>query len=89
MERHHELLKETDSPLLHDVTAYRRLIGKLIYLTISRPDLAYSVHVLAQFMNSPRSVHWHAALKLIRYCSECYSEAFLCYKVQSCSGSIL
>lgn len=42
-------------------------MGKLIYLTITHPDLAYSVHVLAQFMNSPHSVYWHAALKLIKY----------------------
>lgn len=69
MEQHHELLKDTDSPLLQDVTSYRRLVGKLIYLTISRPDLAYSVHVLAQFMNNPHVTHWHAALKLIRYLS--------------------
>lgn len=67
MHQHHELLKETDSPLLSDVTAYRRIVGKLIYLTITHPNLAYSVHVLAQFMNSPHSVHWHAALKLIKY----------------------
>lgn len=67
MEQHHELLKDTDSPLIQDVTSYRRLVGKLIYLTISRPDLAYSLHVLAQFMNNPHVTHWHAALKLVRY----------------------
>lgn len=61
MDQYHELLKETDSPLLSDVTAYRRLVGKLIYLTISHPDLAYAVHVLAQLMNSPHSVHGHGA----------------------------
>lgn len=67
MEQHHTLLHSSDSPYLTDVTAYRRLIGRLIYLTISRPDLSYPVHVLAQFMNSPQASHWHAALKLVRY----------------------
>lgn len=69
MDQHHELLKDTNSLLLIDVTAYRRLVGELIYLTISRHDLAYFVHVLAQFMNSPHATHWHAALKLVRYLS--------------------
>lgn len=52
---------------MQNVAAYRRLVGKLIYLTISRPDLSYDVHVLAQCMHSSKSVHWHAALKLVRY----------------------
>lgn len=67
MDQHHDLLSNSDSPLIQDVTAYRRLVGRLIYLTISQPDLAYLVHVLAQYMTAPRSVHWHAALKLVRY----------------------
>lgn len=40
----------SDSPLLQDPTSYRRLLGRLIYFSVTRPDLAYSVHVLAQFM---------------------------------------
>lgn len=67
MDQHHTLLHELNSPLLSDVISYRHLIGHLIYLTITRPDLAYPVHVLAQYMTAPRSVHWHAALKLVRY----------------------
>lgn len=42
---HHTLLKEADSRLLHDVTAYRRLVGKLIYLIISFPYLAYMFYL--------------------------------------------
>ncbi|KAL8116037.1 hypothetical protein AgCh_022503 [Apium graveolens] len=79
IEQHHELLHESDSPLLSDVTAYRRLVGKLIYLTISRPDLSYGVHVLAQFMHKPQSIHWHAALKLVRYLNHTTSQG-LFYK---------
>lgn len=67
MDQHHDLLQESDSLFLIDATAYRRLIGRFIYLTISRPDLAYPVHVLAQYMTKPRSIHRHAVLKLIRY----------------------
>lgn len=53
MEQHHLLLGDNTTLFLTDVTPYRRLVGRLIYLTITRPDLAYSVHVLSQFMNSP------------------------------------
>lgn len=65
--QHHDLLHDTDSPLLGDLTSYRRVVGKIIYLTISRPDLSYDVHVLAQYMHAPRSTHWHAVLKLLKY----------------------
>lgn len=57
MDQHHELLQESDNPFLTDATSYQRLIGRIIYLTISRPDLAYPVYVLAQYMSLSRSVH--------------------------------
>jgi hypothetical protein len=43
------------------------LVGRLIYLTITRPDLCYSVHVLAQFMQAPRQAHYNVALRVLRY----------------------
>lgn len=67
IEQHHDLLQESDSPLLQDMSSYRRLIGRMIYLTISRPDLSYPVHVLAQYMHSHRVIHWHAALKVVMF----------------------
>ena len=54
-------------PDLADVTAYRRLVGRLIYLAVTRPDLAYSVHLVAQFMQKPKLAHWNAALRVLRY----------------------
>ncbi|RVW73678.1 Retrovirus-related Pol polyprotein from transposon RE2 [Vitis vinifera] len=53
--------------LLSNPESYRRLVGRLIYLAVTRPDLAYSVHVLSQFMQEPRIEHWEAALRVIRY----------------------
>ncbi|XP_071688419.1 uncharacterized mitochondrial protein AtMg00810-like [Rutidosis leptorrhynchoides] len=52
---------------LKDPELYRRLIGKLIYLTITRPAICYSVQLLSQFMQSPTSVHHQAAIHLLRY----------------------
>ncbi|KAK3016508.1 hypothetical protein RJ639_007197 [Escallonia herrerae] len=65
MEQNHGLAL-AGSPLLSDPGPYRRLIGRLVYLTITRPDICYAVHVLSQFMQSPRSQHWDAALRVLR-----------------------
>ena len=53
------------SHLLTDPSQYRRLVGRLIYLTFTRPELSYIVHILSQFMQRPRHDHWMAALKVI------------------------
>ena len=66
MEQHHRL-STCSSDLLSDPAKYRRLVGRLIYLTITRPELSYSLHVLAQFMQEPRQGHWDAAMRVLRY----------------------
>lgn len=56
-----------DSPLLKDPTEYRRLVGRLIYLTITRPDIAYSLQTLSQYMSQPTEAHLNAAHRLLRF----------------------
>lgn len=46
---------------------YRQLVGSLIYLTTTRPDLAYAVSMLSQFMSKPLESHWNAAKNVLRY----------------------
>ena len=43
--------------LFEDLERYRRLIGKLNYLTVTHPDIAYLVSVLSQYMSSPTISH--------------------------------
>jgi len=56
-----------DDHVLTDVHSYQQLIGKLIYLTITRPDICFAVQVLSQFMQHPKKSHWDAALRVLRY----------------------
>uniref|UniRef100_A0A2N9GF20 Reverse transcriptase Ty1/copia-type domain-containing protein n=1 Tax=Fagus sylvatica TaxID=28930 RepID=A0A2N9GF20_FAGSY len=60
-------LNPTDGEPLSDATLYRQLVGSLIYLTVTRPDLAYAVHLVSQFMSAPRSTHYAAVLRILRY----------------------
>ncbi|KAK3028810.1 hypothetical protein RJ639_038637 [Escallonia herrerae] len=60
-------LTPTDGILLSDPTKYRRLVGRLIYLTVTRPDIVYSVRTLSQFMHEPRKPHWNAAIRILKY----------------------
>ena len=50
-------------------THYRRLVESLIYLTITRPDLSYSVGLLSQFMQTPRNIHLDYAKQVLSYVS--------------------
>ncbi|GJQ96618.1 retrovirus-related pol polyprotein from transposon RE1 [Tanacetum coccineum] len=47
------------------------IVGKLLYLTITRPDLSYVAHALSQFSHSPRTPHWKALIKVLRYIKLC------------------
>jgi hypothetical protein len=52
---------------LVDPTMYRQLVGSLMYLTHTRPDIQYAVNVLSQFMAEPRERHWVAGKHILRY----------------------
>ncbi|XP_013632827.1 PREDICTED: uncharacterized protein LOC106338383 [Brassica oleracea var. oleracea] len=52
--------------LLLDATPYRELIGRLLYLTITRPYITFAVHRLSQFLYAPTYVHMQAAHRILR-----------------------
>ena len=58
-------LNKDERDLLRDAGMYKRLIVRLLFLTISRPDITYSVHRLSQFMSKPREPHLKPAYKVI------------------------
>ncbi|KAK9749334.1 hypothetical protein RND81_02G118600 [Saponaria officinalis] len=60
-------LSTDDGLPLDDPEVYRRLIGRLLYLNMTRPDISYAVQHLSQFMSSPRQPHLQAALHVVRY----------------------
>lgn len=59
--------KLTKSGTLHsNPTEYRTLIDSLQYLSFTRPDIAYVVNKLSQYMQSPTTDHWQAAKRVLR-----------------------
>ena len=60
-------LSKEEGELLTDPMMYRRLIGKLLYLTITRPNLSFVVNRLSHFMTSPRQLHLLAAHRILQY----------------------
>ncbi|CAM8944482.1 unnamed protein product [Rhodiola kirilowii] len=60
-------LANASGPVYAHADRYRRLVGRLIYLTITRPELSYSVHILSQFMQCTTEAHWQAAIRVLHY----------------------
>ncbi|KAL4573020.1 hypothetical protein LXL04_019813 [Taraxacum kok-saghyz] len=50
-----------------DPKLYRQVVGSLQYATITRPDIAYSVNRVCQYMHSPTNRHWQAVKRILRY----------------------
>ena len=60
-------LTPLDGEPISDATRYRQLVGSLIYLTVTRPDISHAVGMVSKFMDAPRSVHYAAVLRILRY----------------------
>ncbi|XP_049382865.1 uncharacterized mitochondrial protein AtMg00810-like [Solanum stenotomum] len=60
-------LTKDDGDPLDDLKIYRKLVGKLNYLTVTRPDIAYAVSIFSQFMFEPTIKHWEALEQILCY----------------------
>ncbi|KAM0000492.1 putative RNA-directed DNA polymerase [Helianthus debilis subsp. tardiflorus] len=56
-----------DSPSFDNPVRYRQIVGALQYLTLTRPDIAFAVNKVCQFMHSPTENHWSAVKRILRY----------------------
>ena len=70
-----QLTKEGE--LFKYLKRYRRLVGKLNYLTITRPDIAYSISVLSRYMSSPTISHWVVVEHILCYLKEALGHGIL------------
>ena len=60
-------LEESDGSAPIDKGRYQCLVGKLIYLSHTRPDISLSVSMVSQFMNNPTEKHMTAVTRILRY----------------------
>ena len=61
-----EETKMTEPDPLTDQGAYQRIVCKLLYLTMKRPDISYRVHTFSQFLQLPKKLHMTATLRNVR-----------------------
>jgi hypothetical protein len=60
-------LSADEGDLVEDTIMYRHIMGSLIYMTITRPNVNYAVRVVSQFMQTPRKPHLDVVRRILRY----------------------
>ena len=60
-------LSKEDTSKRVDPTLYKSMVGSLMYLTATRPDLMHAVSLISRFMEIPRDSHWQAGKRILRY----------------------
>ncbi|KAJ0985480.1 hypothetical protein J5N97_003836 [Dioscorea zingiberensis] len=66
-----------------EATRYRSIVGALQYLTLTRPDISYSVNKVCQFLHNPTSCHWTAVKRILRYLKATSTTRLKIYKSAS------
>jgi hypothetical protein len=60
-------LHQDKAKSFEDIASYRRLVGKLLYLTTTRPDIAFVTQQLSQFLSCPTHTHYDTSSGVVRY----------------------
>ncbi|CAL8099446.1 unnamed protein product [Prunus armeniaca] len=69
---------------LEDATMYRQLVGSLIYLTLTRPNISYAVGVMSRYMQNPKKSHLDAVRRILRYVKSMIDYGLLYKKGEDC-----
>ncbi|XP_051127611.1 secreted RxLR effector protein 161-like [Andrographis paniculata] len=80
-----EKLQQLNDSEKVDVSLFRSLVGSLIYLTYTRPDIAFAISVVSRYMNDPRKNHFAAAKRILRYLQETRKLGVLYGKENDCN----
>jgi Reverse transcriptase (RNA-dependent DNA polymerase) len=64
-------LSKYQGDLFENLQLYRTIIGALQYATITRPDIAFAVNKVSQFMHTPTTDHWMAVKRILKYLVGC------------------
>lgn len=75
-------LDSHDFPFFEDESQYRRLIGRLLYLTATRPDITFVVKKLSQYIYNPKIVHFKVVIRVLQYLKST-SSTYLYYSATS------
>lgn len=75
----HLKLTAEDGDLYTDPTFYRCMVGKLNFLTHTRPDLSYTIQCLSQFLQNPRVQHYQALLHTLHYVASTAGQGIMLY----------
>eukprot|EP00253_Pinus_taeda_P008184 PITA_08184 len=60
-------LSKEDNIKDFDPSLYKIIVGSLMYLTATRPDIMHAVSLISRFMERPKEAHWQAAKRILRY----------------------
>uniref|UniRef100_A0A8R7UAT4 Reverse transcriptase Ty1/copia-type domain-containing protein n=1 Tax=Triticum urartu TaxID=4572 RepID=A0A8R7UAT4_TRIUA len=75
IKQNHRLSSDAGTPV--DRERYQRLVGRLIYMSHTRPDIAFDVSVVSQYMHDPKSAHMEAVIRILRYLKGCPGRGLL------------
>ena len=60
-----------------DISRYERLVERLIYLSHTRPDIAYAGNLVSQFIHDSRESHMQAVFRILQYLKSAFGKGFL------------